>query len=298
VPRASVALATEIRARRLLTGKRPKLKKRLPRQQEPVGVQRDYFAAIRAILRAARDRLLAQLQDKLPGIVQRAGLRRDGPRELAGDAIAGSDYAAEINELVETVAGEHLAAFPNERLRQMAESYGTKLSTFQREQLSKQLRSGLGIDLYRAEPWLQDAIGQFASENVSLIKTVPRQFFDQIERGLVQGIRDGQTYEDLTRELEERYGVAESRARLIARDQIGKLYGNVNEARQRDLGVVAYFWRTAQDERVREEHAARDGTRFEWAEPPDDGNPGEPIQCRCWADPDLSDVIEGADAEE
>jgi SPP1 gp7 family putative phage head morphogenesis protein len=95
--------------------------------------------------------------------------------------------------------------------------------------------------------------------------------------------------------LEERMGVAESRANLIARDQVGKLFGQLNEKRQTELGVTGYVWRTVHDNRVRELHEDRDGQHFDWNDPPeetpDDGHPGTPIQCRCYAEPDLTEIF-------
>ena len=86
---------------------------------------------------------------------------------------------------------------------------------------------------------------------------------------------------------EVRYRVSKSKAKLIARDQTGKLYGEINQARQDEAGITSYIWRTSMDERVRDEHAEREGQEFEWCAPPDDGHPGIPIQCRCEAEPVL-----------
>jgi SPP1 gp7 family putative phage head morphogenesis protein len=46
-----------------------------------------------------------------------------------------------------------------------------------------------------------------------------------------------------------------------------------------------YIWRTAQDEKVRKDHAERDGTVFDFANPPKGGNPSDDYNCRCWAEP-------------
>ena len=46
-----------------------------------------------------------------------------------------------------------------------------------------------------------------------------------------------------------------------------------------------YIWHTRQDDKVRSSHAAREGQVFAWGSPPDDGHPGEPFNCRCWAEP-------------
>lgn len=52
-----------------------------------------------------------------------------------------------------------------------------------------------------------------------------------------------------------------------------------------------YIWRTAGDDKVRPEHAAREGLIFERANPPSGGNPGEAYGCRCWAE-DIPDELE------
>ena len=46
-----------------------------------------------------------------------------------------------------------------------------------------------------------------------------------------------------------------------------------------------YVWRTMQDEKVRPEHAEREGEVFCWDEEPEGGHPGEDYNCRCWAEP-------------
>ena len=45
-----------------------------------------------------------------------------------------------------------------------------------------------------------------------------------------------------------------------------------------------YIWRTVGDNRVRSEHAVRDGKTFSWDNPPDGGHPGEAPNCRCTAE--------------
>ena len=90
--------------------------------------------------------------------------------------------------------------------------------------------------------------------------------------------------------MSERTDVSDSRAKLIARDQVAKLNGELTKERQTDLGVTGYIWRTVGDERVRDEHADNDGQFFTWDSPPSTGAPGEDIQCRCWAEPVLPEL--------
>lgn len=75
----------------------------------------------------------------------------------------------------------------------------------------------------------------------------------------------------------------EKHAALVARDQVSKLNGGLNRARQTAAGVTHFVWETRKDSRVREAHRALQGKVFAWDEgAPGVGIPGEPIQCRCW----------------
>ena len=86
------------------------------------------------------------------------------------------------------------------------------------------------------------------------------------------------------RGLPLKFGTIEGRAKVIARDQVGKLNGQLTQARQQALGITEYVWRTSRDQRVRDAHADRDGRRFRWSTAPADGHPGHPVQCRCVAE--------------
>jgi SPP1 gp7 family putative phage head morphogenesis protein len=124
------------------------------------------------------------------------------------------------------------------------------------------------------------------------------------------GIRWGSRNEPggLQKQLMDRLGISERHATLIARDQIGKLQGQVTQATQQAAGVVSYVWRTVDDERVRgrpggrypkanPSHWALDGLTFQWDHPPvcgpgsQRGHPGHAILCRCFASPILPDDI-------
>lgn len=128
--------------------------------------------------------------------------------------------------------------------------------------------------------------------NTSLVTNIPVDTWRQVEATVRDGFRKGSRHEVIARRLAERGVVAESRARLIARDQINKLNGQLTEARHRDLGITRYRWQTVGDDRVRDEHEALEGQIFAWDDPPAEGHPGQPIQCRCSPIPIVSDLLE------
>jgi SPP1 gp7 family putative phage head morphogenesis protein len=132
----------------------------------------------------------------------------------------------------------------------------------------------------------------FIERNVSLIDEarVRREVAAIIEAPIREGVR----VEEIRAQIQERLNVTRSRAELIARDQTLKVYGQIQEARQLDAGIEEYDWSTSDDERVRESHAALDGTRQRWDSPPvvdartgRREHPGGDFQCRCAAIPVL-----------
>ena len=66
--------------------------------------------------------------------------------------------------------------------------------------------------------------------------------------------------------------------------------GLINQLRQEDLGIEQYIWRSRDDAKVRDSHAAYDDRVFRWDDPPEGGHPGEAHNCRCYAEPVLPGV--------
>lgn len=54
---------------------------------------------------------------------------------------------------------------------------------------------------------------------------------------------------------------------------------------QQEAGIENYVWRSMDDEKVRDSHAANDDRVFGWDDPPNTGHPGADYGCRCWAEP-------------
>lgn len=121
--------------------------------------------------------------------------------------------------------------------------------------------------------------------NIELIKSIPTKYLEKVKSEVYSGASQGMRWESIAEKIQAAGETTESRAKLIARDQVSKMNGAFNEARQKSLGLEKYIWQTSGDERVRDEHAQNDGKIFSWDDPPDTGHPGEDIQCRCVALP-------------
>ncbi len=123
-------------------------------------------------------------------------------------------------------------------------------------------------------------------ENVELVTRATEETRDKIA-AVLDELGPGVRWEEAASRIAERVDVAESRAELIARDQSLKATGEINEIVQTSAGIEEYEWSTSGDNRVRDEHEEREGRVFSWDDPPEDGHPGEAINCRCVAIPIL-----------
>jgi SPP1 gp7 family putative phage head morphogenesis protein len=231
-----------------------------------------------------RKAIVSALWSLLPGLLESVRARGDSSERLDAGEV-GRGRAA-----VESAQAHFASGFRS--MSQTATRIGQRTSDFQKAQLQRQLTAAVGVEVPMADPKLGPRLERFTEENVRLIKSIPSKYFSEIEKLVVEGVSSGRRWENLAEDIEERFSVAESSARLVARDQVGKFYGEVAKARQAELGITSYVWRTMNDERVRPEHAEREGERFEWSDPPEDGNPGHAINCRCFAEPDLSAVLD------
>lgn len=215
------------------------------------------------------------------------------------DDLARQDSEEEVvKAIIREIAGIRIAIegiWTERETRDLATDIGKQVDNFTTRQTARQWSSVMGIDPLFGDAATQKIIREFSLENLRLIKDMPDKFLTQVQDELVEAVRTGTRAEVFQDLVQERLGVAESRAKLIARDQIGSMNGRIAERRQRELGVSRFIWSTSMDERVRELHRDREGEEFTWDhdfnESPDDGPPGRPIQCRCIADPVIDDLL-------
>lgn len=140
------------------------------------------------------------------------------------------------------------------------------------------------LEMFRVPPTRQLEFTQHASERLQVYWTKEqRRLADDVQSVLLEGLERGQGARQVASNLLARQNVSKSRAELIARNELGNAAGFAMRESQQDAGATHYIWRSASDHRVRPEHRARNGETFAWDDPPSDGHPGEPIQCRCVA---------------
>lgn len=144
----------------------------------------------------------------------------------------------------------------------------------------------------------QAEIRRWVAEGLDLVSTYPRDALDAVEATMARHLRAGTRWETLRDALQERVGMSERHAELVARDQVGKLQSRIAADLQTAAGVRRYRWRTARDQRVRDRHRELEGTVWDVDGPGAPGagpygehaHAGEAIQCRCYREPIVDDV--------
>lgn len=149
-------------------------------------------------------------------------------------------------------------------------------------------RTAIGIDVSAivTQEDLTEYMALAARRNADLIKSQSDDMIRRIELATIQNQIAGNPVSVLRKKLTEEFGIADRRAKLIARDQTAKLNSDLNRIRQEQAAVERYQWMTSHDERVRELHRRIDGNEYQWGKPTGAESglpPGQPIQCRCVA---------------
>ena len=184
---------------------------------------------------------------------------------------------AQLNSLYADIGREALT---------VSNSFVMGSNTVNKRKFYKALESAVGVDLKSVISGenLEDILVAKTQENVALIRSMPDEFLKKIETIVYEGTTQGSKPTSMIQQIRKAGKTTESRAKLIARDQSSKINSALNQQRQQNLGVEEYIWKTADDDRVRPDHASKNGKTFRWDKPPKDtGHPGEDIQCRCIA---------------
>ncbi|MFB6371705.1 MAG: minor capsid protein [Bradymonadaceae bacterium] len=238
-------------------------------------------------LEESRRALEAKLVPAIEDMSQPLEARADGYR--ADISIAGIiQHLLRMLKLAWRLLTQSRPTAPKDRILSIGES----VSEHNKTELKDDFGRIAKVQPEFAEGDTEQRLQAFARENLDLIQDVDRQPFDELSEELVQAVREGKRPKAIEDLVQERLDVTESRAELIARDQISKLNSDFNRVRQRNNGIERYEWMSAADRRVRTKHKFLHGEIRQWSNPhPTEGHPGDPIQCRCVARGIIADLV-------
>ena len=196
---------------------------------------------------------------------------------------AGNNYAA-IRQAIEDVPQSPTLAGLSDSA---ATSEMQRLRRWHRDRFTRLMSRALGVNIGPFSPELQlrPLMTAAIRRNADLISTIPPRYHASLKQKLIQ-LADSAPFDEqeLARVLQNNYQSSGYNLRRLTRDQTSKLVGELNQARQEQVGITAYIWSTSGDGRVRPTHRDNDGLTFLWSSPPPTtGHPGHDVQCRCVA---------------
>lgn len=187
------------------------------------------------------------------------------------------------------------------------------------KEFSKTLEKGINVSLPTSAEWWDDMKNSWMEDNYTLITSNAKNYVSKINTLTEQAIVNGMSPKKLKEEIfKATESLSDKHCKLLARDQMGKLNGQITQAQMQEIGLDLYVWSTSADDRVRDSHALMEGLLCRWDdasvcsydngktwEPRPSGavelHPGQDIQCRCIGlafYPELVSEIEGTPMNE
>ena len=315
----------------------------MPKPLYPIAIEVMYGRAISSLQKQVVDFAMSKLATRLPRWVRQAkgdNIKLDAfpdefevfLRELEAEVVLlyGVSLAPALSSIgfvptkIPVIEG---VALSTNNVGQVIHHAATKLFGFEEMQWRKQLLAVTGQEFQMSPAsWWKEAVTSWENTNYRLIKSLSQEYVQKLNTLVVTGIQSGWTEQEMTaqiRTLSDR--ITGSRARLIARDQVGKFNSALAKAQYEYTGDRTYMWNTARDERVRgnpmglypkaiPSHWIMDGKICRWDDStvymeqsettwkkrtPDmpQVHPGIEILCRCLPSPMYVEIIDEVDKE-
>lgn len=284
----------------------PRLPRRLPAPTAAEPAEREYFRDMRRYLEVFHRRLQMSIMEQLPELRQAAEMADlpDPASPERRDARGGIEKG--MAKLFADVRRALMRAVPDKQLAGWARTMATRLNEGSKRSTARMAKpAGIEVEPLLNDKGMHPFFQDIVAENVALIRSIPNRRLEDLKNRLVAAIARDAPVDEIHAMVEKHFMGDKAHARLIARDQVGKLNGRLNQYRQQQIGGSRYVWRTSRDERVRgnprglypharHNHWEREGKVYSWDNPPAGGHPGQDIQCRCYAELVVEDLVDVA----
>lgn len=266
-----------------------------PRQ--PDSETREFVRIARAYFRIFN----STVKEYAPEIVK---IIKEEKREDSADFRADSfgDFSRKITAVFQKIFEKLEKRLSSYSLEKFVSKIANMTKTNTAKEWKRVVKKTLGVDImedYYSSEFYGNMLKQWIDDNVTAIKTLPKDSLENMKQIILEGYENGQAVGAIQKKIQNEYNVSKSKAILLARDQISTLNSLITQAQQRDAGVTKYKWSDSGDQRVRECHRALSGKIFSWDNPPQMWyrtkkgivyserrcHPGEDYECRCVAIP-------------
>lgn len=155
----------------------------------------------------------------------------------------------------------------------------------------------------KLSPETRRRVSQEWEKNMQLwIQDFTEKEVQKLRKDVQTAAFSGNRYESMIATIKKSYGVTQSKAKFLARQETSLLMAKYKQTRYEDAGVRKYKWTCVHMPKqkkgapyvpgeVRYSHGILDGKVFRWDQPPvvnekgERKNPGQDYNCRCYAIP-------------
>jgi hypothetical protein len=297
----------------------------------PYATEARYAATIRAWLRPMKDYVHSYLKENAEVVMRgdSADFTTDSVDSLSAtrlDAVPGKSFKRMIDSLNGWL-GQYVP--DDDESKSGSPIYmglgKTADSTFgfNEGQYEKGAKTVLGVEFPVGEDWWPNARDTWRQQNYDTIQGDMKKYIGQINALTEKAVTSGLSVKELAKQIAALDDKLKGRANFIARDQIGKLNGEITQRRMESVGLTMYIWETSGDERVRGDpggkypnakpsHWLMDGALCRWDDstvysqdggktwiPRPSGavtqHPGMDYLCRCTAIAEWNELVGEAD---
>lgn len=253
-------------------------------------LQQKYVNALKQLVKQMTEETKKELKKLFHGDVSQSYFQNQRKMEVQ-DASISSKAKKLMNKLI-----SKFQQLFNDKALPLAEKMMKQSIVISKSNLHsslKQLSGGLSLKTSVVPKGMEDVSKALIAENVSLIKSIPQQYFKDITGAVMRSITTGNGLKDLVPEIQKYEGQTKRRAENLALDQTRKAYNSINKQKMQGIGVKQFEWiHSGGGQKPRESHLKMDGHIFDFENleaqqaamgvPKEDrGIPGQPINCRC-----------------
>lgn len=317
----SVRNETEIQLLRILfknTKKKP-TKNLTSRRAYPHGVEQKFYRQLKGFFKPLTDYVENYINKNMESLLH------GDSKEVKLDSIPGPSFRNMIYNLEDwlSIYMPDISDLPeNSNNNIIFTSLGKtadEAMSFGEKEFKRIIEKGIHVDLPTSALWWDDMKNSWMEDNYTLITSNAKNYISKIntltEQAIINGLSPGKLKDEILKATE---GLSDKHCKLLARDQMGKLNGQITEAQMQEIGLDLYVWSTSYDDRVRDSHELMEGLLCRWDDASvcsyDNGktwvkrpsgavllHPGQDIQCRCVAlafYPELEAEMEGTSLNE
>jgi len=199
------------------------------------------------------------------------------------------NFAKIFLQLAKNVADKLLKQYSDDRIERMVEELTSKVNNRNKQQIYSAVEDKIGISQKELEETegLTWTINAYTAETTEWLKRLRDNTLENWNANTLRMMAEGRDLDYIMDEVQKMAKERKSNAEMVARTQVASFNSYLTKARAQNLGISKAIWETADDERVRKCHEARDGKEFDL----DKGLysscdkktlfPGEYFNCRC-----------------